>query len=316
MKLVYLGTPEAAVAPLRALVSAGHEVLLVVSNPDRRRGRGAQLVASPVKAAALELDLPVTDEVDDIHAAVAKGAELGVVVAYGRLIRKPLLSVLPFVNLHFSLLPRWRGAAPMERALLAGDSETGVCLMALEEGLDTGGVYRRVTTPIIATETGASLRSRLVGIGTELLLAALDGASSVADLGAAEPQTGEVTWAAKIDSAERELDFSQPADTLNRWIRLGGAFSTLRGKRLKILAAQVLHPDGESEVEHGQRELPGSLDALDVVCGRGRLRLQKVQPEGKAAMDALSWRNGIQIQHGEVLGRSASAISAEGHQRL
>ena len=123
--------------PLQALVAAGHEVVLVVSQPDKRRGRGGALLPSPVKAAAVELGLPVTERVDDLLDA---GAELGVVVAYGRLIHPHVLAVLPMINLHFSLLPRWRGAAPVERAILAGDPVTGVCVMALEEGLDTGPV--------------------------------------------------------------------------------------------------------------------------------------------------------------------------------
>ena len=136
-RLVFLGTPDASVVPLRALADAGHHIALVVSQPDRRRGRGRQTSPSPVKAAALELGLPVTDDVDD---ALAVGADLGVVVAFGRLIRPHVLAALPMVNIHFSLLPRWRGAAPVERAILAGDARTGVDLMGVEEGLDTGAV--------------------------------------------------------------------------------------------------------------------------------------------------------------------------------
>src|SRR4051812_473977 len=139
-RLVYLGTPEMAVPPLRALHAAGHELALVVSRPDKRRGRGGLLVPSPVKAAALDLGVPVTDRPDD---ATEVGADLGVVVAYGRIIKRPVLERLAMINLHFSSLPRWRGAAPVERALLAGDPTTGVCVMAVEEGLDTGGVYAR-----------------------------------------------------------------------------------------------------------------------------------------------------------------------------
>ncbi len=139
-RLVFLGTPEAAVTPLQALVEAGFEVALVVSRADRRRGRGGGLVPSPVKQAALDLGLPVTERVEDV---LAEGidADLGVVVAFGRLIRPHVLDRLPMVNVHFSLLPRWRGAAPVERAILAGDTETGVCVMQLEEGLDTGPIH-------------------------------------------------------------------------------------------------------------------------------------------------------------------------------
>jgi len=141
VRLVYLGTPDMAVPPLRALHDAGHDIALVVSGADKRRGRGGATSPSPVKAVALELGLPVTADPDDV---LAVAADLGVVVAYGRIIRPHVLAHLPMVNLHFSLLPRWRGAAPVERAILAGDDRTGVCVMAVEETLDTGGVYARV----------------------------------------------------------------------------------------------------------------------------------------------------------------------------
>jgi methionyl-tRNA formyltransferase len=148
---------------LRALVQAGFDIALVVSQPDKKRGRGSALLPSPVKAAALELGLPVTDKVDD---ALDTDAELGVVVAFGRLIKPHVLDRLPMINVHFSLLPRWRGAAPVERAILAGDTETGVCIMQLEEGLDTGPVYAVERLSIGPEETADELRDRLVGAGT------------------------------------------------------------------------------------------------------------------------------------------------------
>ncbi|MBA2437750.1 MAG: methionyl-tRNA formyltransferase, partial [Acidimicrobiia bacterium] len=166
-RLVYLGSPAAAVRPLRALVEAGFEIALVVSQPDRRRGRGATRTPTPVKATALDLGLPVSERVDDV---IGAGADLGVVVAYGRLIRPPVLAALDFVNLHFSLLPRWRGAAPVERAIFAGDHETGVCVMGLEEGLDTGPVYGCEHLAIGPHESADELRSRLVAAGSDLLV--------------------------------------------------------------------------------------------------------------------------------------------------
>ena len=165
-RLVFLGTPDAAVEPLRTLVGSGHDVALVVSRPDKRRGRGGALVPSPVKAAALELGLAVTDSLADV---TGTGAELGVVVAYGRIIPVSVLHEVPMVNLHFSLLPRWRGAAPVERAILEDDAETGVCLMAVEAGLDTGGIYAVATTTIGTEETADELRPRLVTLGCGLL---------------------------------------------------------------------------------------------------------------------------------------------------
>ena len=165
--MAYLGTPEVGVPPLRALVADGHDVLLVVSRPDKRRGRGGALLPSPVKAAALELGLPVTDKVDDV---VDAGADLAVVVAFGRLIKKPVLDAVPMINMHFSLLPRWRGAAPVERAILAGDLTTGVGIMRLEENLDTGPIYAEHVVQVLPHETAAELRARLTALGTNLLL--------------------------------------------------------------------------------------------------------------------------------------------------
>lgn len=264
MRLVYLGTPQMAVPPLDALVDAGHEIALVVTNPDRRRGRGGATSPSPVKAAGERLGLPVSHDVDDV---LDVGAELGVVVAFGQLIRPNVLAELEFVNLHFSLLPRWRGAAPVERAILAGDHVTGVCVMALEEGLDTGGVYARTEVAIGPTTTAEELRSDLVDVGAELLVDAL-----AAGLGEPTPQAGEPTYAKKISADDLRIDWSAPSLEAHRLIRVGGAWTTFRGKRLKIHAADLV--DGE-------------------------IRPTVVQPEGKPRMDYGAWRNGAQPADGE-----------------
>jgi methionyl-tRNA formyltransferase len=285
MKLVYLGTPEVAVPPLRRLVEDGHDLALVVSQPDRRRSRGAALLPSPVKAAALELGLPVTDKVDD---ALDVGAELGVVVAFGRLIKPHVLERLDMVNVHFSLLPRWRGAAPVERAILAGDTETGVCLMQLEEGLDTGPVYDCVTTPIADDDTLDSLRGRLVELGTDLLSRRLR-----AGLGQPRPQVGEPTHAAKIDPAELRLDWSRSAVELHRVVRLGRAWTTFRGQRLQVL---------EASAADGVAGEPGELHGVVVACGDRRgLELRTVKPEGRGAQPAAAWRNGARPAPGDRL---------------
>src|SRR5438309_1206559 len=210
-RLVFLGTPGIAVPALRALVGAGHDVALVVSQPDRRRGRGPQLSPSPVKAAAVELGLPVSAKVDDV---LTVRAELGVVVAFGRLVKPHVLAHVDMVNVHFSLLPRWRGAAPVERAILAGDAETGVCLMALEEGLDTGDVYACERVAIRSEETAEELRDRLVEVGSEMLVRRL--AHGFESLGYAVPQAGEPTYAAKIDPEEHRLDWWRPAEEVHR----------------------------------------------------------------------------------------------------
>ena len=280
LRLVYLGTPEAAVPPLLALVAAGHDVALVVTRADKRRGRGSALVPSPVKAAALEAGLAVTHRVDDV---IEAGAELGVVVAFGRLIKDNVLARLEMVNLHFSLLPRWRGAAPVERAILAGDEETGVCLMGLEVGLDTGPVYRCERLAIGADETTDELRARLVELGTALLVEELG-----RGLGIPVPQEGEATYAAKIDPAELRLDWSQPAEKLARRVRMGGAWTTVGGRRLKVHRATASAAD--------------PADGVAVPTGSGSLWLTEVQPEGKARMAAEDWARGARHHAGQPLG--------------
>ena len=267
-RLVYLGTPDFAVRPLQALVDAGFEVALVVSRADARRGRGGRTTPSPVKAAALDLGLPVSDAIDDV---LTVGADLGVVVAYGRLIRANVLAALPLVNIHFSLLPRWRGAAPVERAVLAGDPVTGVDLMVVEEGLDTGAVYARAELPIGPDDTVDELRAELAEQGADLLVTNLrDG------LPTPTPQAGEATYAHKIDPAELHIDWSQPPLAIHRLVRVGGAWTTYHGKRLKVWRT-TLNDDGS-------------------------LRLLEVQPEGRPRMPADAWANGAHWDGKEPLG--------------
>lgn len=279
MRLAYFGTPEMAVPPLQALVAAGHDVALVVTRVDKRRGRGSELSPSPVKAAALELGLPVSHSVDDV---LGRDIELGVVVAFGQLIKPHVLTEVPMVNMHFSLLPRWRGAAPVERALLAGDTETGVCLMQLEEGLDTGPIYDTVRLPIAATATADDLRRDLVAIGTDQLVRCL-----AAPLAQPVPQQGEPLYAAKIRPEELRIDWSQPAEHINRLVRLGGAWTTFREKRLKVLAVS----SGESEDDAWERSAEQPLPGL---------RLLTVQPEGKGPMPYADFARGARPQNDEM----------------
>ncbi|MEP7114317.1 MAG: methionyl-tRNA formyltransferase [Ilumatobacteraceae bacterium] len=278
---MYLGTPEMAVAPLQALVAAGFDIALVVTRIDKRRGRGSHLMPSPVKAAALELGLPVSHSVDD---AIEVAADLGVVVAFGQLIKPHVLDVLPMVNLHFSLLPRWRGAAPVERALLAGDSETGVCLMQLEEGLDTGPVYRREVVPIGDSTTAAELRQELVEKGTRVLIDELR-----AGLGEPEPQLGEPTYAAKVQAVELQIDWSQSPQAIHRLVRLGGAWTMLHGRRLRVVAVEMIDASAS----------PSCRLQSDRVGG---LRLVTVQPEGKAPMPFDAFVRGARLAEVEYLG--------------
>jgi methionyl-tRNA formyltransferase len=296
VRLVFLGTPADAVPALRALHDAGHEIALVVTQPDRRRGRGSATGPSPVRAAAEELGLPVRtpararEVVDDVRAS---GAELGVVVAFGQLLPPALLEALPlgFVNLHFSLLPRWRGAAPVERAILAGDAETGVCVMQLEEGLDTGPVYDCVRTPVDDDETAGELRARLAMLGTALLVRVVPDVATVTPAS----QVGEPTHAAKVTVDEFRLDPARGAATLARLVRAGnprpGAWTVVGGRRLKVLRAHVV-PDPETDAD-GARD-PGQVDRrARLATADGVLALDEVQPEGKAAMVGGAWRAGI-----------------------
>ncbi len=297
--LVFLGSPAAAVPSLDGLVAAGHEIRLVVSQPDRRRGRGGGRTPSPVKRRALELGLPVTD---DLSAVAATGAELGVVVAYGRLVPAALLEQVPMVNVHFSLLPRWRGAAPVERAILAGDPVTGVCLMWLEAGLDTGPVIARREVEIGPTETAAELTDRLARAGADLLVGALAGGRR--GLGAGEPQAGEASYAAKIDPDERRLRWSEPAELVVRRVRIGRAHTWFRGRRLLVERAEVdsgsYGPDAQSRAPEVDLP-PGTLVAgARVVAGDRRLVvLRTVQPPGRQPMPAADWWRGARPRPGE-----------------
>jgi methionyl-tRNA formyltransferase len=292
-RLAYLGTPEVAVAPLRALHAAGHDVAIAVTQPDRRRGRGGATSPSPVKAAALELDIPVTDRVDEV---IDAGVELGVVVAFGRLIRPHVLAAVPMINMHFSLLPRWRGAAPVERAMLAGDAVTGVCIMDVTDELDAGDVYASAQVPIGDTTTADQLRARLVEVGTELLLDLVAG-----PLPAGQPQVGEVTYAQKLRAEEWELDWTDPAVTLHRWVRAGHAWTTFRGRRMRVLEAQLGQLGDRGAPAAGAGELVDGRGGL-VASGVGTLRLTAVQPEGRAPMPWREFANGAHPRDGERLG--------------
>jgi methionyl-tRNA formyltransferase len=286
--LVYLGTPAPAVPPLRALVAAGHEVRLVVTGPDRRRGRGTAPTPSPVKAEARRLGLPVAHDLDE---ALGTGAQLGVVVAYGHLVPERVLQGLPMLNLHFSLLPRWRGAAPVERAILAGDQVTGVCVMALERELDTGPLYACEELSIVPGEHLGPLRDRLVAAGTRLLVHVLDG-----PLPEPRPQRGEPTYAGKLDPAELRLTFERPAPELERVVRLERAWTTWRSRRLLVLDAEAVAGPADGSLP------PGTLEGDAVAAATSTLRLRRVQPEGRAPMPAAEWLRGARPLPGERVG--------------
>ncbi len=291
-RLAFLGTPTEAATVLEALIAADLRIVHVVSQPDRRRGRGSTLSPSPVKEIALRHGLPVGD---DPLALADLDIDLAIVVAYGRIIPRTLLEQVPMVNIHFSLLPRWRGAAPVQRAILAGDNETGVAIMALEEGLDTGPVYASATVEIGSEETAADLARRLTELGSDLLIETLR-----SGLGEPIPQSGEPAYAAKIDRSETRLNLAEPAAQLHRRIRLGRSWATFRSKRLGVEQARLRSTVACPDLEAGALGLSEGAVLLGTVDG-GCLELLEVKPEGKRAMPAIDWANGVQPLEGEKL---------------
>ncbi|MFD1720968.1 methionyl-tRNA formyltransferase [Amnibacterium endophyticum] len=295
MRLIFAGTPDAAVPALEAFAASQHEIVRVVTRPPAPLGRKRVVMPSPVHAAADRLGLPVLPaarlDADATARLTADAADLAVVVAYGGLVREPLLSapVHGWINLHFSLLPRWRGAAPVQHALIAGDRTTGVDVFRLEAGLDTGPVVAREAVPIVPDETAAALLPRLAGIGARVLAAAVD---RIADGSAAfAPQAGAATAAPKLSLDDGRLDWTLPAQRVHDRYRgctpEPGAWTTAGERRLKVLEA-ALAP--EAALDPG--ELGGEREVL-VGCGEGALPLLRVQPEGRGAMPAADWRRGL-----------------------
>ena len=290
-RVAFLGTPDMAVPVMSRLVESGVEVVHVVTRADKRRGRGGELMASPVKIRAVELGIPVSHRVDAL--LDLEPFDLGVVVAYGALVRPHVLARIPMVNLHFSLLPRWRGAAPVERALLAGDAETGVCLMRVEEGLDTGGVFDRRRYPISDSTTADDIRRALVDEGAEMLVHHLRHGLPIP-----VAQSGEATYAAKIEPSELRLNWSS-AESVSRLVRLGGAYTVFRGRRLKVHGVRVGGPDADGARVSGR--LVVAKSSVWVGTPTGPVELTEVQPEGRPRMDAAAWVNGNRPVDGEAL---------------
>jgi methionyl-tRNA formyltransferase len=283
MRLIFMGTPEFSVLALEALTAAGHDIACVYTQPPRPAGRGKKDRPSPVQARAEALGLPVRHP-KSLRGAEAQaelaalGAELAVVVAYGLILPQPVLDAPAqgCLNIHASLLPRWRGAAPIHRAIMAGDAETGVCIMQMEAGLDTGPVLLCRATPIGAEETTGALHDRLAALGAEAIVAAL------ARLGELTPQPQPeegVTYAAKIDKAEARIDWARPAEVVARLIRglspFPGAWAEIDGERVKFHGARAVAGQGA----------PGEvLGSLTVACGRGAVEITRLQRQGRRAM--------------------------------
>jgi methionyl-tRNA formyltransferase len=303
MRLAFLGTPDFAVPSLAALIEAGHEIVCVYSQPPAPRGRGQQLTPSPVHAFAEKHGLTVRTPVsmkapEEIAAFAALGLDAAVVVAFGQILLREVLEAprLGCFNLHASLLPRWRGAAPIQRAIMAGDPVTGVQVMRMSEGLDEGAILLSESVRIGPLDTSGTMHERLAAVGARLLPQAL--AQIEAGTAVETPQADEgMTYARKIKPAEARIDWTRPAAEVDRQIRglspFPGAWTMAGEVRVKALLSRV--EDGEGD--------PGDVldDALLIACGLGAVRLLRAQREGKAAQDAADFVRGFPLTPGAAL---------------
>jgi methionyl-tRNA formyltransferase len=303
LRLAFMGTPEFAATSLAALIAAGHDIAAVYSQPPRPAGRGHQPRPSPVQLLAESHDLPVHTPVSlksaEIQAAFAGLAlDAAVVAAYGLLLPRPILMSprLGCLNIHASLLPRWRGAAPIQRAILAGDDESGITIMQMEEGLDTGPMLLRQAIAIGPRETGQSLHDRLAALGARLIIEALDGLAGGSLHSVPQPAEG-ASYAAKLTREEGRLDWRQPALLLDRRVRAlapwPGAWFEIGAERVKVLEAEAVAGSGA----------PGRVidGRPTVACDEGALRLLKLQRAGKAALPAEAFLRGFKLDAGTVL---------------
>lgn len=309
LKIIFAGTPDFSVPCLNALLEARHQVVAVYTQPDRPAGRGRKLTASPVKQAALAAGLPVYQpktlrDAQAVEALRSHGADLMAVVAYGLLLPQDVLDTpsLGCINVHASVLPRWRGAAPIQRAILAGDDESGVTIMRMEAGLDTGPMYLVRRLALDARETGGSLHDKLSGIGAAALVEALPG---IAD-GSSVPEVQDdnlATYAKKLSKEEAIVDWNRPAVEIDRLVRAFDpwpvAQTAFAGGTLRLWASEPL-------ATTGHKAAPGSVIAaskagIDIATGEGALRIVRLQPPGKRPMSAAEFLNARSLD-GEVLG--------------
>ncbi|HET9836050.1 MAG TPA: methionyl-tRNA formyltransferase [Rhodanobacteraceae bacterium] len=302
LRLVFAGTPAFALPGLRACLQSGADVAAVYTQPDRPAGRGRALAMSPVKQAALDAGIPVEQpeslKDESVQQRLREHApDLLIVIAYGSILPKAVLAIpkLGCWNVHASLLPRWRGAAPIQRAILAGDSETGVCLMRMQAGLDTGPVLLSARTPIAPHDTGGSLHDRLAELGAQVLAEGLHRISNGETL-IATPQSGEgVTYAHKLDKAEAKLDFAQSANELERKVRAFDpwpvAEAEIAGEKIRIWSAVAMSPGPESRVPSPGLLVAASKHGIDVACGEGVLRILKLQRAGGRVISAADYLN-------------------------
>ena len=306
MRIIFAGTPDFAATALKALLNAEHNIIAVYTQPDRPAGRGRKLKPGPVKALALQHNIPVEQplnfkEADSINKLKNYGADLMIVAAYGLLLPKPVLEIPTqgCLNIHASLLPRWRGAAPIQRAILAGDTETGITIMQMDEGLDTGDMLLKLSTPIEAHDTGGSLHDRLAELGGEAILMALD--KLIQQQLQPEKQDDKLAnYAKKLHKAEAWINWTQSAIEIDRHIRAFNPWPTcqskLADKIIRIHGAQIHNQakttNSETPVNNSGEILAYSKQGIDVQCGQGQLRLIKCQLPGSRAMSITDIHNG------------------------
>ncbi len=296
LRIIFAGTPEFSVAPLNALLGSGHRVVAVYTQPDRPAGRGRKLSASPVKDLALRHNIPIHQpkslkSVEQQAQLAALQADLMVVVAYGLLLPQAVLDTprLGCINIHASLLPRWRGAAPIQRAILAGDSNTGITIMRMDAGLDTGPMLHTLSCPIEPADTGGSLHDRLVPLGAEALMQALPAIAEGRAQG--QPQDdGQASYAHKLRKEEATMDWGLPAVELERQARAFNPWPVAQtlyaGQVMRIWSARAIAGTGP----HGT-VLATGRDGIDVACADGLLRIDRLQLPGKRAMNVADFLN-------------------------
>lgn len=310
MKVVYMGTPDFAVPPLRALVKAGYEVVGVVTQPDKPKGRSKTLLPPPVKEEALKYNIPVYQplkvrEPEFMETLKNLAPDVIVVAAFGQIIPKAILDLPEFgcLNIHASLLPKYRGAAPIQQAVINGDKEAGVTIMKMGTGLDTGDMISRASVLLAEDETGGSLFDRLSELGAELLVKTLPSVFDGTAVYEPQPEESPTPYAGMITKQMGLLDFQKDAETLERLIRglnpWPSAYTYLNGKTLKIWKA-VVEKSG-SEPENPGTIIKADKDGIHVVCGQDILILQEVQLEGKKRMDAAAFLRGCHVESGTML---------------
>lgn len=325
MRAIFMGTPDFSVPVLTAMKEAGHDMLAAVTQPDKPKGRGKEMQMTPVKAKALELGIPVLQpkrvrDPEFVEQLRELKPDIMVVVAFGQILTKEVLEVPKYgcINVHASLLPMYRGAAPIQYVILNGEKETGVTTMFMDEGLDTGDMLLKTVVPITADETGGTLHDKLSAAGAELLIRTLE----QMEAGTLQriPQTGETCYVGTLKKSMGEMDWSRPAEELERQVRglnpWPSAYTFLNGKTLKIWKAEVLHTEAVSfqEAEEPEaladRKSCGSVivisrDSIQVQTGDGILAIRELQLEGKKRMTADAFLRGYPVEAGTILGRTA-----------